>query len=95
MMRSVVCLLAASQILISCASNGVTGIPIIDTFSFDTATVAQTPRSFVLRYNRVSSSLQEASDQAQEHCVRHNRDAVLRSDIATSRWINEAHFDCF
>ena len=74
-------------------SSGLLG-PLVDNFNLRTAIVAETPRSVVIRYNTVSSSLAEATTMAQARCQIRGRDAVLQTNRQTDDFLSDAQFMC-
>jgi hypothetical protein len=68
--------------------------PLADNFALRTAIVAETPRSVVIGYNTVSSSLAEATAMAQSRCQQRGRDAMLQTNQPTDDFLNDSQFAC-
>jgi len=59
-----------------------------------TGIVAETPRSVVVRYNVLTSSLAEATSLAEYHCQKHGHDAALQQSSEASNLVVDAQYLC-
>jgi TPR repeat protein len=80
--------------LAGCNAGGNAGSALVDNFTLRTGIVAETPRSVVVRYNSMSSSLAEATAIAQAHCQTGRYDAALQTTSQASDFVIDAQFLC-
>jgi hypothetical protein len=80
--------------LAGCSSGGTAGNSLVDNFRLRTGIVAETPKSVIVRYNTLSSSLAEATELAEAHCKAHGRDAVLQQTMRANDMVADVNYLC-